>query len=1184
MLLDHGGLDAGRSAGVRAIAGHPLQQRGSRQGYETLGNTGLPKFNNVPSSRNLKRAQSTGAAVNFRISPNDPRLDPRSQYYKAEYVRAFREQQLRDAQQMKLVQQAEMEKARKLEMEKKALANERAQALAGAQVYQERKLLEEAQAKATREAKQRARDAEILHKRRQLQEVRSMEEILAAEQQLNYLEDLLKSNPRAAIPGLDLRELKDEPNLLPRVLQLVEENIRRPQAVQHSARLLQETLGKARADSERRDRLYRQEQELNRLETLLTQHPYASIKGLDMSRVNSDPEILQQALRQVEESIRRGENPIEIPLPGIVEPLLNEARTRQQFTEQERNLMERFLQAKPEVQIQHLRSFPNHASQSRFLATVIQEADLVRGQQLINLFQPYGFDIHLPPDAPSRSSHFDHTPAPSVPTIVVDRILSPPPTQDTEPSYPFPNMSNDVAREPSESAWKGKGKGMQDSSANPGPTYTVIDHHSSRTSRLPSPPSATPGRTSVAHPSAAATMAAAADISKRQEDLAAEEAELERERQDIIEAEEALLRSESEGAMVEAQKCANEETYALLKMQQEEREQAATEIEEAAQIQAREMAEAEAAFKQVWSPLPTPRDDFVAASPVVASLPRSPNDSTTQAGDTWGLPARDPFEEAADVETAQAANEGSPQARDAWGSPQSKRSVVSLSQKSASLKASGSKHTSPKALSRNPSRAPSTTSLASPARFSNKTASPAAAWSPLQTAVDTPKLASVNASKAASTVAALSPRAPSIHSEAKASPLPVLSNTPLAASPMPSMHSTLKAATPKVGSPLELQEGSPLLIKSPAPVASPARSATPKAASARVTPKATVSKLATPAATPKMATPAATPKVASPVSTSKVATPAATPKIPTPLSTPKIATPAADMDAWGNSSVKTASPAKSTTSVAREAWGSPALSTRASVKTASPARSRASEPKDAWGSPAPSVKNGSPMKSTIAPVEDAWGLPIVASPAAKSPSVASNRDQDAWGAASPATIATPLPVTVATPKVASPAKSNISKASSAEAASLQSKLVSPAFGLAAAGKDGQSAQNSPAPVEGPRTAIKGSDPVVVSMAEPITPYGADVSKPNTAGVGQAEGLYPGEEYEDYSDEEEDGEHLQLAPFDPEQFPIYMKGEPLDPGLCLHPGAAPHPFQERYPKIRPDVTEDHVLDHFAALAQ
>jgi len=1091
---------------------------------------------------------------------------------------------LREAQQVKLHQQAEAEKTRKLDMEKKALADERAQALIDAQIYQEKKLREEARAKAAQDAAQRAHDVEIAQKRQELQQVRSMEEILAAEEQLNYLEDLLRSNPRAAVPGLDPRRLTDEPTLLPHVLRLVEDNIRRPEGTRHSARTLQESLERERADKERRERLHKHEQELNRLEMLLTQHPQATIKGLDLSRLNSDPNILQQALRHVDDCIRRGENPLEIPLPGSGQPLLNEARVRDQRSDGERSLVHRFLQITPEEQIHYLRSFPNHAAQDRFLQGVMEDADLPRGQQIIDRFTPYGFNLQLSADAASRPPPFEPAVAPSVPTIIVDQLLSPPPTQDTETAYPFPSMSNTVAADNLRAGWKGKGRETQDGLSSSKPTYVVIDNHSISTPHLPSPPTTTPGRTSVAHPSAAATAAAAAAsaaaelLEKQQDedDLAAEEAELERERQEIVEAEEALSRAENEQATIEAQRRAEEAAVEALRAQDEARDRAAAELEEAAQAQALEMAEAESATRGAWSPLSDPPADFVAKSPALAPLPTPPVELVTpaaQVNDPWGPPPEDPIEEPANIENDPAWGEASAQINDAWGSPKSKGTPVSVSSKAASVKPATSRHSSPKASS----KAPSVVQTASPARIFSKAASPAAGWSPLPTPVATPNVASINANKLASPVmsvkavsihssshkaasiqspsvkastirspsvkavsplipassksrspsvtSVLSHHTPSVHSIKEASPRPTSVHTPPATSPVLSIHSTPRATTPatlKNATPVAPRETSPFFAPDTIS-ASPARSVLAKATSPSGTPKAATPRLSTPALTPKANTPAAAPTA--------------------PL--------ASELDAWGAGTVKTASPAKSTVSEARDAWGPPLQSNKAVT----------------------------PAKSPADVITDAWGSPKAASSVAKSPSVASNKVHNAWGSSSPAKTATPLLAPVVSPKPTSPTKSTVSKASTAKANSLRDKLVSPAFGLAAAGRSSQSGQTTPEHIEGPRTAVEGSDPVVVSMTEPVTPYEVDAVKVNTEGAAQPE-AYPDEEYEDYS---EDGEEVEEDAFDPEDYPIYMKGDPLPPGYRLLETSQPHAFQERYPKSGPDVSEEKIFNYFAEVA-
>lgn len=1146
MLYDDRAMPANRVAGGAGAGAHPLMQRGAQPRYETLGNTGLPKFNN-DAARNPKRAQSARPAVNFRIQPGDPRLDPRSAYYRADLARAFRDHQLRESHQMKLAQQAEAEKVHKLEMEKKALADERAQALIDAQVYQERKLKERARA----EAAQRAHDEELIRKRHELQQVRSMEEVLAHEEELNYLENLIRRNPRAAIPGFDLRRFKDEPNLLPHVLQLVEENIRRPEAARHSARLLQESLARERADIDRRERLVAHEEELNRLQALLLQHPNATIKGLDISRLDSDPDLLQQALRQVEEYICRGENPLEIPLPRTSE-ILNEARVRHEPTEKERALVHQFLSASPALQVNHLRSFPDHRAQQRFLTAVIQEADAVRGQHLIDRFASYGFDLQIPPEAASRAP-LAQSNAPDVPTIVVEQVLSPPPTQDTGPAFPFPSMSDNTVSDPSTSSWKGKGREVPDAQDDLQPTYTAFDSHGSNTPHLPSPPTTTPGRTSAAHPSGAAeaaanAAAAAADLLEKQQaedDLAAQEAELERERQEIVEAEEALLQAEHEKALIEAQKRAEEEAQTLLRMQDDARAQAAAELEEAAQMQAQEMAEADAAAKDTWK-LPTPPAEFIANSPAAIATLETEKEETP-AKDPWASPAAETAGgEEDDIEKDPAWGEASAEINDAWGSSHSQKTASPALSKADSIKEVASAKPSPKPSS----WGPSIRSANSPAK-SSIVASPKVITSPLHTPVASSRAPSIPASKPASIrspsvkamsplasvrnspspamAAAIMPPAESVHSEKADSPAPTSAHA---------RSKTVIPATSKASSPIKSVEPSPVVAKSPTPAPSPARTATPMAMLPMQTPKAATPKDPTPQTTPKMATPAAT---------------------------PKIVTPAAVADAWGSPAVKPASPARSVTP---KATG------------------------DAWG--AQSVRESSPAESPAPAAAHSWGSPVVSAVQAKSPSVASNKSQGPWGASRQSESAIPATISAAPPaagawgtpavgsplKLASPAKSNASKASVAQAAAMRNNVTSPAFGLAGAAKSNQLGNLTPEDnVEGPTTAIKGSDPVVVSMAEPVTPFGDDLVRPEGSGAGDYEAQPGDEDYEDYSDEGQVD-----ANFDPADFPIFMAGEPLDPGMNVVMNPPPHVFQERYPKTTPEVTEDNILNHMATVAQ
>ncbi|KAK9899543.1 hypothetical protein P389DRAFT_207210 [Cystobasidium minutum MCA 4210] len=1252
-MLDQAQHPKARQGG-KSTSAHPLMIGAQKPAYETLGNTGLPKLNVPGRPPAARRAQTTPAAVNFRIQPNDPRLDPRSAYYNHQYAQAYRLQQQRDAQQLQLAKQAEEEKARKLALEKKAMAEEREQSLIDAQIYQERKLQEEARIRAA----QQAREQDLLRKRNELDHVRSLEEIAQHQEELDYLEDLLTKNPHAMIPGLDMNRLQTDPNALRYVLELVEENIRKPEAIRRSADVLEQALQGDREAAKKRKDIARQERELNRLEALLTQHPQATIKGLDLQQIQTDPDILAKALRQVEEFISRGENPIEIPLRTSVGERLNEARTTRQLSAAEQRLADKFLMATPALQLTHLNSLPSASLRQRFLESAMLQADFAQAQDLVERYRPYGFNLVIPSDAAARIRTPQPAAAPEVPTIVVEATKSPPPTQDNAPSFPFPDMTTGNIPLSSPSAWQGEEKEGLAGQTTALSTYVLAP--SAGLPHLPSPPMNTPGRISAVHPSAAAAARAReADIERQksqeaalarqkaydeelaaeQAELAAAEAEIERERQELVEADEALRRAEEAKAIEEELRRTEEEAQALLDRQDEARARAAAELEEAAQIQARQMAEAEAAEHDAWGSLPPPPADFVAGSPIVAPLPTPPL-PVAAPGDPWGSPLVQVNEEVANIENDPAWGEGTAELKGAPAAPESVKSASPAPSNFGTPKSEArSTRFSPKAASVAP--------ITGHATSANEPAATAAdAWPPSPTFAPTLKLrsgatslvGSPAASLKAASVKAASVKAASVRSPSAkgASPLlapvktpsvkafspasaasklstPVI--TPVPASPAPSVRSE-KLATPALVP--ESVSASPVVSeKASSPKSAKAATPTP---SVHSTPKA-----ATPA-TPKITTPAAPIKATPilPVSSSPlIASPAksATPKVATPptpkAATPKAATPVASAAAWKSPTAKVDSSAKTATPKVLSAWGSPAVSAK-DVSSAKPSPVPAVA--DVWGSPAASVKAVSSAKPSPAPViADAWGSPSVKGTPKKAAAVHSNQHVDVWGAASPAEATTPpakstplagawgspAAVPAASPKVASPAKSAASKASKGSKASLyKGNPMSPAFGITPGvpTDDGENMDNN---FEGAgvaasepgfvSTAIKGVDPVVVSMVEPPTPPPAAVSPLKTpapgAGVAAAtvpahedDELLPGEEYTDYSDEgEHDGGAYADDDFDPSTFPIYMAGEPIEPGFTVVMNPPPHVFQEEYPKQSAAVTIEAILDHMARLA-
>jgi hypothetical protein len=270
---------------------------------------------------------------------------------------------------------------------------------------------------------------------------------------------------------------------------------------------------------------------------------------------------------------------------------------------------------------------------------------------------------------------------------------------------------------------------------------------------------------------------------------------------------------------------------------------------------------------------------------------------------------------------------------------------------------------------------------------------------------------------------------------------------------------------------------------------------------------------------------------------------------------------------WGSPAVQ-ASPAKSSPK-ATGAWDSP-------VVQASPAKTQ-SRAASIHGSPAVrSWPAESPVKAT-----GGWGSPVAQASPVKS---FVKGGAAAWGAGSPAKTATPVqapPIAggwgtpiLSPEKIFSPAKSAASKAASAK-----SKVMSPVFGMdtmAAQNLNGSTASEAE---NGPSTAIKGSDPVVVSCIAPATPIAV-------AGTGEPV-AYHGEEYSNNGEEEEEEdeeEEEEGEPFDPSEFPIYMVGEQIEPGMNMVMDPPPHPFQEAYPKAAPNVTLENVLNYFATIAQ
>jgi hypothetical protein len=92
-----------------------------------------------------------------------------------------------------------------------------------------------------------------------------------------------------------------------------------------------------------------------------------------------------------------------------------------------------------------------------------------------------------------------------------------------------------------------------------------------------------------------------------------------------------------------------------------------------------------------------------------------------------------------------------------------------------------------------------------------------------------------------------------------------------------------------------------------------------------------------------------------------------------------------------------------------------------------------------------------------------------------------------------------------------------------------------------------------------KTATKGSDPVVVSMAEQLLP----------------EQPVADQQLVEQTQEHHDEEH----PFD-----VYYAGEPLDPGLEVDmTDHMPTTIQEAYPKSGPEMTPEAIEAHMTRVA-
>ena len=132
---------------------------------------------------------------------------------------------------------------------------------------------------------------------------------------------------------------------------------------------------------------------------------------------------------------------------------------------------------------------------------------------------------------------------------------------------------------------------------------------------------------------------------------------------------------------------------------------------------------------------------------------------------------------------------------------------------------------------------------------------------------------------------------------------------------------------------------------------------------------------------------------------------------------------------------------------------------------------------------------------------------------------------------------------------------------------ISTERISPAFDLVVSPKSG-SAENGWQEAS-KDSMTKRSDPVVVS----------DVIQSASAQPAQDISVVRGDSVRDeWQGQEEEGDE-----FDPEDFPVYMAGEELEPGQIMIMNPPPHSFREAYPKTGPDVTDAAVINWMATIA-
>ena len=193
---------------------------------------------------------------------------------------------------------------------------------------------------------------------------------------------------------------------------------------------------------------------------------------------------------------------------------------------------------------------------------------------------------------------------------------------------------------------------------------------------------------------------------------------------------------------------------------------------------------------------------------------------------------------------------------------------------------------------------------------------------------------------------------------------------------------------------------------------------------------------------------------------------------------------------------------------------------------------------------------------------------LVVAAAAKDDNASPPAKNDAWGTASPAK-----------------SKSSGKMASVAAAGwgspvqSISGKATSPT----PEGIDGWGASNSPkkAPVSPAFGLIDSSDQSAVGGGwhdEPSRTTSKEITIVTTNAAAQTSLSLPADD--SVLEDEAEGEDY----FDPEDFPVFMAGEHLEPGMVMIMDPPPHAFRESYPKTSPAVTDAAVVNWMATLAQ